>query len=191
MEITTALSIYAAILSTAVFFWNVSRSRPKIRVKLIYSLEEIKGEYVSGVGVAVQNPSAHTVHITNVSLVYPWRKPTTKDYAEHIFRFRRWPRRIGWCHTSLSNHDVDDGCPVALEPGTSHRVLVPADKLEEILKDATKRRFVAVVQDALWRDKYSDAFDYPAHNREQVQVSNEESLPMIEQNETASEDAAS
>lgn len=191
MELTKYLAIYAAALSTAVFFWNVSRARPKIRVKLIFSVEKVDGEYVHGVGVAVQNPSSHTVHITNVSLLYPWRKPTLKDYFEHIFRFRRWPRRIGWCHTSLSNYEIDDGCSVALEPGTAHRVLIPEDKLEKLMEGATKRRFIAVVQDALWRNKYSSAFDYPLMPEQKHDETVGDEPIATEQKRTVPEDAAS
>lgn len=189
MDLTKYLAIYAALLSTAVFAWNVSRARPKIRVKLIFAVEQVEGEYVRGVSVAVQNPSPHTVHLTNISLLYPWRRPTIKDYLEHIFRFRRWPSRIGWVHTSLSNYDIEDGCPVTLEPGTSHSVLVPEDKLEKLLEDATKRRFMAVVQDALWRNKYSPTFEYPIVPK-QSDEAEQASTAKIERKDAAPEDAA-
>lgn len=188
MDLTKILAIYAAFLSTAVFAWNVSRARPKIRVKLIFTVEQVEGEYVHGVRVAVQNPSQHTVHLSNISLLYPWRRPKAKDYLEHIFRFRRWPGRMGWVHTSLSNYDIEDGCPVALEPGTSHSVLVPEGKLEKLLVDARKRRFSAVVQDALWRNKYSPTFEYPIVPKQSDEAEQAPTVE-IEQKDAAPKDA--
>lgn len=168
MVLTSYLAIYAALLSTAVFFWNVVRARPKVRVRVVHGMEKVDDEYVHGATVSVQNPSAHAVHITGISLVYHWRRRTVSDFFEHIFRFRRFPRRIGWCYTSLSNYDIDDKCPVKLEPGMSHQVLVPHEVIEEVLSNAQTRRFVAVAQDALWRNKYSSVFEYPADEKQQI-----------------------
>jgi len=131
-------------------------------------MEKVDDEYIHGATVSVQNPSAHAVHITGISLVYHWRRTTLSDFFEHIFRFRRFPLRIGRCHTSLSNYNIDDKSPVKLEPGMSHQVLVPHEVIEEVLSDAKTRRFVAVVQDALWRNKYSSVFEYPAIERQQL-----------------------
>jgi len=170
LNLTQYLAIYAAILSTAVFFWNVVRfrARSKVRVRVVFGMEKVGGEYVHGAMISVQNPSAHAVHISNISLVYHWRRTTFLDSLEHIFRFRRFPRRIGWCHSSLSNYDIDDKCPVKLEPGMSHQVLVPEEAIEKMLSDAKSRRFIAVVQDALWRDKYSSVIDYPVVEKKQL-----------------------
>ena len=177
MELTTILAIYAATLSTAVFFWNVSRTKAKILVKLIFSVEDLGEKYVHGVSIAVQNPSSYTVHLTNISLLYPYLRPRLKDYIVHMFRFKRWPSRIGWCNTSLSNYGIDDGCPLALEPGNSHRVLIPEDKLEHVLADATDRQLVAVVQDALWRNKYSTIFQYSTSARkEPLEIADDEAI---------------
>ncbi|MCX7567524.1 hypothetical protein OS189_14345 [Sulfitobacter sp. F26169L] len=50
----------------------------------------------------------------------------------------------------------------------SHQILVPAEVLEQVLSDAKTRRFVAVAQDALWRNKYSSVFEYPADEKQQI-----------------------
>lgn len=68
MDITKYLAIYAALLSTAVFLWNVWRARPKFKVKLTLGMDKIEDEYVSGAYIALQNPSAHTVHISAAPL---------------------------------------------------------------------------------------------------------------------------
>ncbi len=159
MDITKFLSVYAAILSSAVFIWNVRKASSRIRVKLILGMDEVEDNFVHGVSVAIQNPSSHTVHISNISLLYPYMRVTPWSRFAHLWLYKQWPRRVVWVHTSLSNYDIDDGCPVSLEPGTSHHVLVPENILEKILKSATERKVVAVVQDALWRNKYSTQFD--------------------------------
>jgi len=161
MDLTKFLAVYAAFLSTAVFLWNVFKSQSKIRVKLILALEKREGEFVHGVQIAVQNPSNHTVHLTGISVLNPWRKTSLKDAVAHVIRFRRWPIRLGWMHSDLSLYGIDDGCPMILEPRASHTILIPDDVLELILEEATHRKLKAVVQDALWRRKFSVAFDYP------------------------------
>jgi hypothetical protein len=80
------------------------------------------------------------------------------------WRFRHWPRHSGWCHSSLSNYDIADKCPVSLEPGTSHNILIPQDVPESILEEAVKPDLKAVAQDGLWRSSYSRSFSYPARS---------------------------
>jgi hypothetical protein len=162
VELTALLAIYAAVLSSIVFAWNVSRARAKIQVRVVYCVQAAGKKYMHGASVSVQNPSAHTAHVTNISLVYPYKKVGLRERFAHLWRFKRLPHRIGWCHTSLRDHDVDDKCPISIQPGMAHSVFVPHNVIEKILKDATSRRFIAVAQDALWRDKYSNAFEYSA-----------------------------
>lgn len=159
MDLTDYLAVYGALLSTAVFLWSAARARPKVRVRLCFSVDkDDAGEYQSGVGIFVQKPSAHTVHINHIGLLYPWRRATLEDRIEHVLKYRRAPIRIGWCHTSLSNYDVDARCPASIEPGQSHYVFVDQTVVEGVLKDATARVLIAEVQDALWRRKYSKRF---------------------------------
>lgn len=159
MKFTDVLAAYGAVLSTGVFIWNAQRARPKVRVVLTLAVEkDDKGAYQSGVGISVQNPSAHAVHITNISFLYPWSRVTVLERAKHVIKYRTAPSRMGWCHTALSNYQVSDGCPVSIEPGKSHYVFVERTVLERILEEATHRLLIAVVQDALWRNKYSRPF---------------------------------
>jgi len=160
LKLTDYLAIYGAALSTAVFIWNTSRARPKIKVRIAFAVDTIDGVTDHGIGVSVQNPSAHTAHITSVSFVYPWRRTTVRERFEHLVRFKRLPFRIGWCHSVLSNYSVDDRCPTSIEPGKSHWIFVPDAVLQQLLDDAIKRTFVVQVQDALWRNKTSKPFAY-------------------------------
>ena len=161
LDVTPLLAIYGAALSTAVFIWNVLRATPRFKVDLIFGIEEVGGEVVSGAHISIKNPSGSTVHIGNVSLLYPFEDVGLWDYVMHVVRFKRMPRSVGWVHSALSNFDIDDGCPMALEPGKSHGILVPEKVLEQIFEDSTERKIKAVAQDQLWRDKYSRPMEYP------------------------------
>ena len=58
MKITDYLAIYAALLSTFVFFWNVVQSRPRIKVDLIFGVEGSGEPLRSGIYVFVRNPTS-------------------------------------------------------------------------------------------------------------------------------------
>lgn len=120
-----------------------------------------KRKRVSGVGIFVQNPSMHKVHITSISLLTSGHKVSIKDKFEFILKYRRWPRRFGWVDNILSNHGINHECPVVLDPGASHHIFISDHKLEEILKDSFNRKIIAIVQYALWRNEYSSIFEYP------------------------------
>lgn len=161
MKLTDYLAIYGALLSSTVFIWNAAKARPKVRVRLAFAVETKDGKTESGLGVSVQNPSAHTVHITGASFLYPYSEPTFTRRLEHIFRYKRVPWDLGWCHSSFGLNGIEDGCPISIEPGASHYVMVPQDKLERVLADAKRRVLKVSVQDALWRNKKSQAFAWP------------------------------
>ncbi|MGR1582831.1 hypothetical protein ACSSNL_15345 [Thalassobius sp. S69A] len=183
MDITKYLAIYAALLSTAVFMWNVSRARPKFKVKMTLGMEKIEDEYVSGAYIALQNPSAHTVHISAVDILYRYRRESLLDRVKHAWEFKRIMLRVGWVHYPLSMHGVETGLPISLEAGKSHMIFISDEKLDEIIEDALDRRIIASAQDALWRTKYSAKFDYPKMVRK-------DDPAQIEQKEAAPEDAA-
>ncbi len=170
MRLTDFLAIYAASLSTTIALWNYLRSRPQLRVRLIFALETIEAEMQSGVGISIQNVSAQTVHITDVSLLYPYRKSTISGKLKYLISFKRIPYSDGWCHSSLSLHGINDGCPTSIEPGKSHWVFVRYEVLDRLLEDAESRRLKAVVQDALWRNRYSKAFEYPTQDKHEAQT---------------------
>jgi hypothetical protein len=170
MRLTDLLAIYAASLSTTTALWNYFHSRPQLRVRLIFALETIEAESQSGIGISIQNVSAQTVHITNVSFLYPYRRSTIPDRLKHLIRFKRIPRNDGWCHSNLSLHGINDRCPTSIEPGKSHWIFVRHEVLDRLLQDAESRRLKAVVQDALWRKRYSKAFEYSTQKKQETQT---------------------
>ena len=159
MQSTDYLAIYGALLSTGVFLWTVSRARSRIKVCPTFAIET-KPKTKSGLGISIQNPSAHTAHITNVSILYPYRKVSIKERLQHLWRYKSFPINLGWCNSSLSLHNVEDGCPTSIEPGKAHWIVIDDEVVQKIIKDATKDQLKIVVQDALWRNKYSPKFNY-------------------------------
>jgi len=158
LKITDYLAIYAAILSTLVFAWNALQSRPRLRVDLIFGIEGSGDAMKSGVYIFVRNLSSHDVHLSNISILYPYRTASLKERFAHVWRFRRLPRRLGWVHSSLSNHSVGSGCPVCLEARKSHQVFISEPTLETMLAEANGQAIMACVQDQLWNNVYSGQF---------------------------------
>jgi hypothetical protein len=154
------LAIYAAALSTFVFLWNVLQSKAKVKVDLIYGIEGEGDDLKSGVYVFVRNLSSHQIHLSSLSLLYPYRPVSLKERITHLWEYKRFPYRIGWVSTSLSNYSIEDGCPICLEPRKSHSVLIRDDKLEDVLSDAVDRTLIACVQDQLWNNTYSKVFTH-------------------------------
>jgi hypothetical protein len=173
MKLTDVLAIYGASLSTGTAVWNYFRARPQVRVVLIFALETIQGESQHGIGISVQNVSAQTVHISNVSFLYPFRRSTLRDKLMHLIRFKRIPRDDGWCYSNLSLHGIEDGCPASIEPGKSHWIFVRHEVFDGLLEGARSPRVKAVVQDALWRNTYSKEFEYAAQQKETTQAAPE------------------
>lgn len=157
---TNLLAIYAAILSTFVFVWNVYRSQPRANVQLVLGVEHRNEQPLFGVYALIQNSSAHTVHIGSIEALYPWRTETLKARLEHMLKYRRLPIHAGWCHSYLVFDDIDTGLPTSIEPGRSHRVFIPDKQIEDMLERAKGRKFKVVVQDELWRNMYSKSFTY-------------------------------
>jgi hypothetical protein len=160
LKLTEYLAIYAAILSTFVFLWNVLQSKAKIKVDLIHGVEGEGDEVKHGVYLFVRNLSSHEVHLSNLSLLYPYRSVGIKERLSNLWQFKRFPSRIGWVSTSLSNYSIEDGCPICLKPRKSHKVMITKDKLEEIFSDATERCMIGYAQDQLWNNTYSKVFKY-------------------------------
>jgi hypothetical protein len=171
LGLTDYLAIYGAGLSTGVAVWNVLRTRSKIRVLLTFALigseESSDGQPHGGIGISVQNPSANMAHVSNVSFLYRYRVVTIREALTHLIKYKRLPFNLGWCHSSLSNYGLKDGCPISIESGKSHWIFVPEEVLEKLFDDAVSRCIKVVVQDALWRNKHSRAFEYPVPSKAQ------------------------
>lgn len=152
------IAIYAAFLSTFVFLWNVYNSRSKISVEVTHGADDIDGKFRNGIYVFIKNPSPHKVYVTSVSLAYPYKEVKFIDRLKHISTYKRVHRYIEWVHTHLVFDGINTGLPVAIEPRNAHSIFVPEENLKEMLSDCINNTFVAVVQDALWRNKYSPVF---------------------------------
>lgn len=159
LKLTEFLAIYGAALSSFVFLWNILKSRRKVAVKLIYGLEGEEDNIKTGVYVFIQNPSAQVVHISGLSILHLWRKTNILKVIWESIKHRRWFSTYGWVHSSLSLYKVDDGCPISIEPGHSHKVLIPDDVLNEMLEDSVSREIMASVQDQLWNETCSKPFE--------------------------------
>lgn len=153
------IAIYAAVISTIVFLWNVSLSRAKYTVTLIPGIHGSDDDVESGVYLTIRNPSSHKIHITAVSLLYPYKKVTFIDKLKFVFKYKSIRRYIHWVHTSHIFDDIKTGLPVAIEPRNSHQIFIPDPKLHEMLSDAVEKRFAAEIQDALWRSKYTSPYE--------------------------------
>lgn len=164
MKMTDYLAIYAAVLSTIVFLWNIAQSRPQVKVDFLFSINDADGKPEPGGSIIVRNHSSHDVHLANIRILYPYRHVTFKERLGHLWRFRRWPSRVGWVHSSLSNYGIESGCPVCLEARKSFRVFIPDEKVKAMLADATEGSLMACVQDQLWNNFYSRKFRWAEPN---------------------------
>ena len=165
MRLTDLLAIYGAGLSTTTAVWNYFRARPQVRVLLILAVGTVEGESQTGIGISIQNVSTQPVHIATVSFLYPFARSTFPDKLKYLIRFKRIPRNDGWCHSSLSLHGIEDGCPVSIEPGKAHWIFVRDEVLDGLLESARSRCVKVVVQDVLWRNTYSKSFEYPTRQK--------------------------
>jgi hypothetical protein len=150
LKVTELLAIYAACLSTIVFIWNVTRAIPRVKVKIVYGTDKIEEKWITGVYISV--------HLSNISILYPSSKKRFIDFISHILKYRRFSWTVGWVLSSLSNYELECKCPLSLASGKSYNVFIPQRVLDKILKDSERREIKAVVQDELWRNKYSRKF---------------------------------
>jgi hypothetical protein len=158
LTFTDFVAFYAAFLSSIVFFWTIKNSKLRFKVRLIHGGDEIDGELISGIYVFIQNPSGHKVHLEQIDIVYPYKKSSFYETLRTIFKFHRFPSRYNWCHTFFSNYALDSGCPVTIEPGQAHRVLIPQKVVDQISNQSVVPILRASGQDSLWRSKFSKRF---------------------------------
>jgi hypothetical protein len=160
LKITDYLAVYAAILSSLVFVWNVTQSRPRLKVDLAFALEDVHGELKPGIYVVIRNMSSQDVHLANVSILYPYQQAGIKSKIAHIWRYKRVPSNLGWVHSSLSNYSLDSGCPMCLEARKSHKIFIAKTMLEGVWTEALHESVRACVQDQLWNNIYSKSFKF-------------------------------
>jgi hypothetical protein len=149
MQLTDVLAMYGAGPSKFTAVWNYDRTRAQVRLLPVFAFETIEGESVRGIRISVQNVSSQSVHIANVSLLYPFVKSTTRSKLTRLIHSRRIPRNDGWRHSNLFLHGIKAGCPAAIEPGQSLSIFVSDEVLEKAIQNATSPSLKAVAQDAL------------------------------------------
>ena len=154
------LALYAAALSTINFLWGIYKEAPKVKAKLINGFDRVDGQMIGGIYIIVQNPSRHSLHISNILILYPFKENSIKSSLGHIWKFRRLSRHICWVHTSLPDNGLNSGCPLRLEAGKSHRVFLPDTILKIIFRNAVRDELMCVVQDEVRKEKYSQIFKY-------------------------------
>lgn len=154
MKLPEILTVYASILSTIVFIWNIHKAKPNFKITVVFGCKMIDSELVEGAYISVKNPSSRVVHLTNISLLYPHKMRLFEIFL-HVLKYKRMNLNMGWVYSNLSNYEIDDGCPLALEPGRAHGILIPKKTLEEIFEDSNKKEIKASAQDQLWRNRVS------------------------------------
>ncbi|MFC6633648.1 hypothetical protein [Microbulbifer taiwanensis] len=163
MKLTEYLAIYAAALSTIVFFWNILSSRPRLRIRILPGTHGDDENIEMGVHISVQNTSAHVIHVSNSSVLYPHMTTTLMDKVKHLIKYKRLCTTVGWVHSDLSYYDVKDKFPASIEARKPHDIFIPERALGNILTDASSREIRFGVQDALWRSTYSKSFKIDWH----------------------------
>ena len=163
MKLTEYLAIYAAFLSTFIFVWNIFQARSRVRLRIVVGVDNA----VIGVYVFIQNTSLHAVHLAGLTMLYPLVNTSLWGKVNHLLKYRQYPTNVGWVHTSLSYYGVADGFPLTLEARSSHKLFISDLVLKQLLQQSLRPAVRAKVQDALWRNTYSQTFvvDWH-HNRE-------------------------
>lgn len=171
LELTKYLAVYAAVLSTIVFLWNVKQARSTFRVHLAFAFGHSKGETVPGLLVDIQNPSSHTVHLVDVSFITRFKSGIR---FKNIMRFirSRDPLALSSCfEMRFPPHLIDTGLPVSVQPRASHTIFVPCVTVEKYLVASDDGIIQVAIRDALGRKRYSQKFVFPVQSSdEEVQV---------------------
>jgi hypothetical protein len=156
-KVTDWLAMYAAVVSTLVFYWNIKQSKAKIKVNILPGFETIDGISTSGYFIIVRNVSSQVVPIGSIELLHQYERTSALGHLKHLVKYRRLSQSIGWVHHPLSHFKVDTKCPIQLEPRASHKVIVDFDTVENILGESSYRLIKASVQDQLWNNYFSKA----------------------------------
>ena len=154
------IAIYAAILSTGVFFWNVSKSRRWTRIRVCHGVEQKDDDVISGVWVSIENCSDKPAFIRAVSVLYPYRSASIWAKAAHLVKYRNSTKTVGWVFTSPEYVEIKTGLPKEIQPGDSYGFLLPEKKLLKLTEDRIRDEIMVSVQDALAMDSFSKVFDF-------------------------------
>lgn len=161
------VAIYAAVLSTIVFLWNIKNSKPSYSVELAPSAQDNGKEIEDGIDITIKNPSSKVVNISNISLVYA--SPREAFFLVNLYRglseklLNLEPSNVR-AHYFLPVHGelFKPKTFLSIDAHNSKNIFVPLSSMEEMLKDPDVENgvFYAIVQDALSRRRYSPIFRY-------------------------------
>ncbi|WP_446009822.1 hypothetical protein [Candidatus Electrothrix sp.] len=56
----------------------------------------------------------------------------------------------------------DDGCPLSIEPGNRHKILIPDKIINKILEDSVDRKIMFSVSDQLGNEVLSKPYEPPS-----------------------------
>lgn len=156
MKLTEYLAIYAAILSTIVFLWNIGNSRPRFSVQVVFSFEGT-GSSKLGVCISIKNMSMQAVNIVSLSLLAPYKSVSLYERLSYWIKYRRF-KHIGWMHMPFAFNDINTKLPVTIQPYHAHNIFVPEEVIWRILEGYPSMNFAVAAQDALWRSRTSKLY---------------------------------
>lgn len=161
VTLTDYIAIYAAIVSTFVFLWNIRNEKSQIKVEIMYGAEEVDGKFYTGIYIIIKNLSQHKIYLNALSLAYMYKKISIRYWIEHFLEFRNLRKYIHWCHgPNLFYEDTNTDIPISIEPRSSISKFVPDNIVKEFLNDSVNDKLVAEVQTALGKSIYSPIFLY-------------------------------
>jgi hypothetical protein len=160
LSLADCLAMYAAALSTAIAIWNVIQARPRIKVVVIAGLDSSGPTSRFGAYVQVRNVSSHGVPLAAITLLYRYGPAGLGAQLKHMVKYRCFPSTVGWVHSRLSLHDVDDECPTVVAARSSHLVFIPQVVLDKIGRETGERVIMCSVQDQLANDFLSNQYSW-------------------------------
>jgi len=90
MKLTEGLAIYAAILSTGNFLWNLYQNRPNHSVSIGLAFYEDSGKTTVGIAMTAMNPSPKTDHLQSFSLLVGGSRAGIMDKLKSFLNYKRF-----------------------------------------------------------------------------------------------------
>lgn len=155
LKATDWIAIYAALVSTWVFGWQVRQARPRIIVSAMGGL--VNDDY--GAYISIRNNSVHAIKIESCSLLYQSRKQPLWSWLKVVWQFKRVPRFHGWNIRFLPD-SLKLELPARLAPYDSLNIFIPESALLDLFGGGSERRLIFKIQDAMWKDYYTNEFSF-------------------------------
>lgn len=150
------LAVYAAVLSTIVFIWNivwaVRLSRSRLKIAAIPSYGMVQGKSIDGFLVSISNPSAVRVTLFEVTV---WHEREKYSAVRHWWNrnIRRKTTPEGWVNDALKTENYM--APTTLGPGEAVEFIAPIDAVMAASKGNMPVKFS--VRDGHMRRHFAEA----------------------------------